>query len=199
MFLHQPEVRINVGVSSSSTSMMKAVRLLVGITTNIFPDGTQGNLFPVVGIDSTNELRVNVGLSTIPHNYVSGGLVFTGITTNIFPSPDRSSPKGNIFEVIGKDEMCPDRFEINTGISSIPHVYVEGGTVTTGVTTDRFPDGTNGFEFEVQTVLTKTPSRQRWSFLYLSHIRLWWLLSPRRQPNQLLRLYETSPVSQRSV
>ena len=95
------EVRINVGVSSIHI-YDEGGQLLVGITTNIFPDGTQGNLFPVVAIDSTNELRVNVGTSTIPHNYVSGGLVFTGITTNIFPSPETKFTQGNIFEVIGK-------------------------------------------------------------------------------------------------
>ena len=60
---------------------------------------------------------------------------------------------GDIFRVLSKDNMCGDRFTINVGPSSIPHTYVQGGTVTTGVTTNRFPDGTNGFEFEVLNVL----------------------------------------------
>ena len=148
------EVRINVGISSITHVYGSGGSLSVGITTNIFPDGTDGNIFPVISIGSSTEVRVKVGTSTIPHNYISGGLMAVGITTNIFPSTNpQNSPLGNIFTVLSKDDMCPDRFTINVGVSSIPHSYVEGGTVTTGVTTDKFPDGTNGFEFPVATVL----------------------------------------------
>ena len=46
-----------------------------GITTTIFPDGTQGFYFRVASvIDSTN-FTTNVGPSTIAHSYVSGGTV----------------------------------------------------------------------------------------------------------------------------
>ena len=147
------QVRINVGVSSISHIYDSGGQLLVGVTTNIFPDGSDGNLFPVISIGSSTELRVKVGTSTIPHNYISGGLLSVGITTNIFPSlSPQNSPLGNIFTVLDKDQMCPDRFTINVGVSSIPHVYVDGGTVTTGVTTDKFPDGTNGYEFIIENV-----------------------------------------------
>ena len=51
-----------------------------GITTTIFPDGTIGDKFAIigtgVGIGSTNEIRVNVGTSTIPHSYVGSGTAF---------------------------------------------------------------------------------------------------------------------------
>ena len=147
------QVRINVGVSSISHVYDEGGSLFVGVTTNIFPDGTQGDIFPVVSVLNSTELLVNVGASSIPHNYVSGGELFTGITTNIFPGNSQNSPRGNIFEVLDKDEMCPDRFTINVGPSSISHNYVDGGTVTTGVTTDRFPDGTNGYEFEVLNIV----------------------------------------------
>ena len=147
------QLRINVGFSSIPHIYEEGGQILVGVTTNIFPDGTQGDIFSVVSIDSPTELRVNVGTSTIPHNYISGGLLFVGITTNIFPSLDpQNSPFGNTFKVIDKDVMCPDRFSINVGISSIPHAYVRGGTVTTGVTTSLFPDGTNGFQFPIENV-----------------------------------------------
>ena len=147
------QVRINVGVSTISHIYESGGSLLTGITTNIFPDGTQGDLFPVVGVAGTTELLLNVGVSSIPHFYEGDGVLFTGITTNIFPSTDpQNSPNGSIFEVLSKDDMCPDRFTVNVGPSTIPHVYVEGGTVTTGVTTDRFPDGTFGFEFPVLSV-----------------------------------------------
>ena len=154
------QVRINVGVSSITHVYEQGGKLLTGITTNIFPDGTQGDIFPVVSVASTTELRVNVGPSSIPHIYQGGGELFTGITTNIFPSNNpQNSPGGFIYEVIGKDAMCPDRFEVNVGISSIQHSYVQGGTVTTGVTTDRFPDGTNGFQFPVLDVIDENNFR----------------------------------------
>ena len=153
------QVRINVGVSSISHVYDEGGSMFVGITTNIFPspdkqNSPQGDIFPVLDVIDTSTLLIQVGTSSIPHNYVSGGEVLTGITTNIFPGNLQNSPRGNIFEVLSKDDECgKDRFTINVGPSSIPHSYVEGGTVTTGVTTNRFPDGTNGFEFEVLNVL----------------------------------------------
>ena len=148
------QVRINVGVSSISHSYDSGGQMFVGITTNIFPDGTRGNLFPVVGVANTLTLRIDAGVSSIPHNYVSGGELFVGITTNIFPGNSQNSPRGSIFKVLSKDNECgSDRFTINVGVSSITHSYVEGGTVTTGVTTNKFPDGTHGFKFPVIDVL----------------------------------------------
>ena len=152
------QIRINVGVSSISHVYDSGGQVLTGITTNIFPssdpiNSPNGDIFPVLDVIDNTTLLVNVGASTIPHTYNSGGEVLTGITTNIFPGNRRNSPKGNIFKVIAKDMMCPDRFEINVGVSSIAHNYVEGGTVTTGVTTNRFPDGTNGDIFEITRVL----------------------------------------------
>ena len=46
-----------------------------GVTTTIFPDGTQGFEYPVSGITSARTFEVNVGTSTITHNYESGGTV----------------------------------------------------------------------------------------------------------------------------
>ena len=46
-----------------------------GVTTTIFPDGTQGFEYPVTGITSAKTFEVNVGTSTIPHTYESGGTV----------------------------------------------------------------------------------------------------------------------------
>ena len=147
------QLRVNVGVSTISHTYDSGGSIFVGITTNIFPDGTQGNIFPVVGVAGTDELRLDVGVSSIPHVYVDGGELFTGITTNIFPSGSaQNSPLGSIYKVVSKDAQNPDRFTINVGTSSITHNYVDGGTVTTGVTTDIFPDGTNGFEFPILSV-----------------------------------------------
>ena len=153
------QVRINVGVSSIVHSYDSGGSLLVGVTTNIFPspdrqNSPSGDILPVLDVVDTNTVIVRVGQSSIPHNYVSGGQMLVGITTDIFPGDLQNSPRGDIFEVLFKDNECgKDRFTVNVGPSSIPHNYVEGGTVTTGVTTNRFPDGTNGFEFEILNVI----------------------------------------------
>ena len=47
----------------------------VGVTTTIFPDGTQGFKYPVSGITSARTFEVNVGTSTITHNYEGGGTI----------------------------------------------------------------------------------------------------------------------------
>jgi hypothetical protein len=47
-----------------------------GVTTTIFPDGTLGNVFPVVGIVSLRSFNVNIGVSTIPHAYVADGTAY---------------------------------------------------------------------------------------------------------------------------
>jgi len=46
-----------------------------GVTTTIFPDGTQGFEYPISGISSAKTFEVNVGTSTIPHTYETGGTV----------------------------------------------------------------------------------------------------------------------------
>ena len=150
------QLRINVGPSSIPHVYDEGGKVIVGLTTDIFPDGVGSQLFPVVGLGTTsNELLVRVGTSSIPHDYVSGGTMFVGITTTIFPSPSKqNSPRGNIFTVIAKDDECnADQFTVNVGPSTIPHEYVQGGTVTTGVTTNRFPDGTFGNTFPVLQVI----------------------------------------------
>jgi len=48
----------------------------IGVTTTIFPDGTLGNVFPVVGIISATTFNVNIGVSTIPHTYVGQGTAY---------------------------------------------------------------------------------------------------------------------------
>ena len=47
-----------------------------GVTTTIFPDGTQGFEFTVTGVTTVgSQFTTNVGISTIAHNYVGSGLV----------------------------------------------------------------------------------------------------------------------------
>ena len=44
-------------------------------------------------------------------------------------------------------------FTVNVGPSTLPHTYVSGGTVTSGITTTSFPDGTWGPIFPVKSVV----------------------------------------------
>ena len=140
----------DVGVSSIPHTYVSGGLITVGVTTNIFPDND--GFVNVIGIDSARQIRVNVGPTNQPHIYIDGGSLLTGITTNIFPSQSpQNSPLGNIFKV---NSLAPGNdFIINVGTSTIPHLYQSGGTVTTGVTTNKFPDGTNGFEFPILSVL----------------------------------------------
>ena len=94
-----------------------------GITTTIFPDGTQGYFFAVESTPSASTVTVDVGISTIDHTYVSGGTMRVGFTTTIFPD----GTLGPLFPV--KDYVSDTSFTVITGISTIDHTYVSGGTI----------------------------------------------------------------------
>ena len=119
-----------------------------GITTTLYPDGTYGYDFQVIGA-ATTSLSVNVGTSTITHEYVSGGVLSVGFTTSIFPD----GTYGYDFQVI---ESNSTSLSVNVGTSTIPHTYVSGGTLSVGFTTTFFPDGTFGYEFAVTEVVNTT-------------------------------------------
>ena len=47
-----------------------------GVTTTIFPDGTRGHVFEVVGVGSTTIFSADIGISTIGHDYVGSGTIY---------------------------------------------------------------------------------------------------------------------------
>ena len=106
-----------------------------GITTTIFPDGTQGNTFTVTNVVASDRFELNVGVSTIPHTYVENdaGQVTAGLTTTKFPD----GSQGYFFKV--SNVGTTTSFTVNVGVSSISHAYVSGGIVQTGITTNIFP------------------------------------------------------------
>ena len=91
-----------------------------GVTTTIFPDGTQGYFYPVNSVGTTTSFVTNVGISTIAHTYDSGGQVQVGITTNIFPDYDEST---DVTRIVSDTE-----FWTNVGPSTIAHTYVGQGS-----------------------------------------------------------------------
>jgi hypothetical protein len=104
-----------------------------GITSTIFPyAGSSPNTlygtfdtYEVIEGTEGDKLVINAGVSTIPHTYVSGGTATLGITTTVFPDI-HSGPNLKTFEVTSV--ISPTEFVFNSGISTITHTYVSGGT-----------------------------------------------------------------------
>jgi hypothetical protein len=46
-----------------------------------------------------------------------------------------------------------NKIKVNVGVSSIPHTYIDGGTVIQNYTTNKFPDGTYNYIFPVESVV----------------------------------------------
>ena len=126
------QFELNVGISTIQHTYVEndAGQVTAGLTTSVFPDGTQGYFFDVVIVGTTTSFTVNVGPSTISHTYVSGGVIQVGINTNIFPGDATVSPLGDVFSVLSAPNMYTLTF--NAGISTIPHEYVSGGSLTLG-------------------------------------------------------------------
>ena len=104
-----------------------------GITSTIFPyAGSSPNtlygsddIYEVIEGTQGNTLVINAGVSTIAHTYVQGGTATLGITTTAFPDI-HSGPNLKTFRV--SSVISPTQFVINSGISTITHTYVSGGT-----------------------------------------------------------------------
>ena len=69
-----------------------------GITTTIFPDGTQGFFFKVTNYLNSNNFTINSGISTIQHTYISGGTAekYTNFQNNFNQVFDPSVIKSEI-------------------------------------------------------------------------------------------------------
>lgn len=83
-----------------------------GITTTVFPDGTQGFEF-LVNTKLTNRIfTTNVGISTIIHTYDSGGQVSFGLN-NTYQFPNIDGTSGQILKTDGSGTLtfqAPDTF-----------------------------------------------------------------------------------------
>lgn len=106
-----------------------------GITTTIFPDGTQGYTFTVTNIIASDQFEINVGPSTISHTYVENdaGQVTAGLTTSVFPD----GSQGYFFDVVTVGTTTS--FTVNVGPSTISHTYTSGGVIQVGINTNIFP------------------------------------------------------------
>jgi len=68
----------------------------------------------------------------------------SGVTSTIFPYPNGGTKNSyKAYDVFGVlSVLNSTQFTVDVGITTIPHTYVSGGTVKSGVTTTIFPDGT---------------------------------------------------------
>lgn len=163
----------NHGLSDGDLVMIRDVEFTcssehLGVTTTIFPDGTQGFIFNVNAGSAGTTLVTNVGISTIGHDYVSGtGKIRTGITTSIFPdSSKQNSPFGSDYPVLAIP--AANKLIVKVGISTIDHIYDDHGIVFgkkwAGPYTVKTVVGVNTFEVDVLKVgfaHTYVPSRRK--------------------------------------
>jgi len=84
----------------------------IGVTTTIFPDGTQGFEYVVISLVNNTEFTTNVGISTIGHTYDSGGVVQFGLNNKFkFPTSDGKSGQYMVTDGAGNLSFrAPDQF-----------------------------------------------------------------------------------------
>ena len=97
-----------------------------GVTTTIFPDGTNGYTFEVSSVNSSNEFTVNVGPSTIGHTYSSGG------TANIYAVRPFDG------QVVYFDELYKKVSKITvtdggSGYTTAPEITIDAPTTSWGI------------------------------------------------------------------
>jgi len=82
-----------------------------GVTTTIFPDGTQGFEFKIFGLPAANKIITNVGVSTIDHNYDDHGIVF-GV---------KSVGPYEIDTIVSPTEFIVDVFKVGFAHTFVPN------------------------------------------------------------------------------
>ena len=86
-----------------------------GITTTIFPDGTLGNVFNIIGIVSERTFSLNVGISTIPHSYVGSGQAYPYFNGLSFGSGYREPVSVTVTEVGHNGQPASIRINVGAG------------------------------------------------------------------------------------
>ena len=95
-----------------------------GVTTTIFPDGTIGNIFRIIGIVSERTFNVDIGVSTIPHSYVGSGNAYPYFNGLNFGSGYREDVSVTVTEPVYTHEFY------SAGIGSITVISGSGGPFT---------------------------------------------------------------------
>ena len=112
--------QVNVGTGGTGTSphtfvsaTTNAIKTLnyQGVTTSIFPDGTQGFEFKIFDLPAANKIVTNVGVSTIDHTYDDHGIVF-GV---------KSTGPYEINTIISPTEFVVDVFKVGFAHTFVPN------------------------------------------------------------------------------
>ena len=125
---------VNVGMLTLLTPISVVVMLML-VSQQRIPDGTQGYNFTVDNVVSPTEITINTGISSIQHDYVRGGTLFSGRTNERDIASNYNHQNGTAILTLPAPE------ELYTG----DLVKLQGLEFTVennpGITTTIFPDG----------------------------------------------------------
>jgi len=116
-----------------------------GVTTTIFPDGTNGYIFTVNSVSSATEFDTYVGISTIEHTYDTGGTVAIDV---VRPYDGQVVYFEELYYTVDKIIITNS----GSGYNSTPTVTIDapGTSSTWGITATAVPTIANGSVSEIE-------------------------------------------------
>ena len=115
----------------------------VGVTTTIFPDGTNGNVFTVNNVISSTQFDTYVGISTIEHIYDTGGTVEINV---VRPYDGQVVYFDELYYTVGKIKITNP----GSGYNSIPTITIDSPGESWGITATAIPTIVNGSVSEIE-------------------------------------------------
>ena len=116
-----------------------------GVTTTIFPDGTNGYVFTVNSVSSATEFDAYVGISTIEHTYDTGGTVAINV---VRPYDGQVVYFDDLYNTVGKITLTNP----GSGYNSTPTITIDAPSTSGswGITATAVPTLINGSVSEIE-------------------------------------------------
>ena len=114
-----------------------------GVTTTLFPDGTNGYVFTVNSISATDTFDAYVGISTIEHTYQGGGDVAINV---IRPYDGQVVYFDELYNTVGKITIT----NAGSGYNSTPTITIGSPNEPWAITATAIPTIVNGSVSEVE-------------------------------------------------
>jgi len=114
-----------------------------GVTTTVFPDGTNGYVFTVNSVNSATEFDAYVGISTIEHTYDTGGTVAINV---VRPYDGQVVYFEELYNTVGKIVLTNP----GSGYNSTPTITIDAPGQTWGITATALPTISNGSVTEIE-------------------------------------------------